>query len=175
METKEKILHISFSIFLNKGYKNTTLNNLINASELSKGAFYHYFSSKEALYIAVIDTFFLSYFRKVEWDAFDSLTFEEIKDKMKLFYIQFIKEINELSEKGVANYYVMLFQAFEYYPKFTEEIQTFYSKFEEKIGEALNRENINKKAVNIITQFEGILYWSSIFPNEKFEKLIHEI
>ena len=69
MNTKEKILLISFSIFLNKGYESTTMNDLVNASGLSKGAFYHYFQNKEMLYNAVIDTFFLSYFKNIEWDG----------------------------------------------------------------------------------------------------------
>lgn len=176
MDTKEKILQISFSIFLNKGYKNTTMNDLIIASGLSKGAFYHYFKNKEALYFEVINTFFLSYFKKVNWDNFDALKFEQIETGMKLFYTQFVNEINEHSEKGLTSYYTMFFQAYEYHPDFAEEIKTFYLQLENKINNAFKKENItDKKAISIIAKYEGILFWLSIFRKDKIEILINDI
>ncbi|THK34380.1 TetR/AcrR family transcriptional regulator [Ensifer sp. MPMI2T] len=36
-------------LFFERGYENTTVNDVIREAGLSKGAFYHYFASKEAL------------------------------------------------------------------------------------------------------------------------------
>ncbi|NVD41943.1 TetR/AcrR family transcriptional regulator [Ensifer sp. HO-A22] len=40
-------------LFFQHGYENTTVNDVIQAANVSKGAFYHYFVSKEALLEAV--------------------------------------------------------------------------------------------------------------------------
>jgi AcrR family transcriptional regulator len=40
-------------LFFEQGYENTTVNDVIRKAALSKGAFYHYFASKEALLEAV--------------------------------------------------------------------------------------------------------------------------
>jgi AcrR family transcriptional regulator len=152
------------------------MKDLITASGLSKGAFYHYFVNKEALYFAVIDNFFLCYFNNVDWDKFNDLTFEEIEPRLKKNYIQFVKEISKFSEKGLSKYYVMFFQAYELHPKFLKTIQNFYLQLEKKIDHAIKRENITHiKAINIISKYEGILFWLSIFPEDKLEKLINEL
>lgn len=46
---RAEILDAAFQIFLDRGYDNTSLNEIIASAGLSKGMFYHHFSSKEAL------------------------------------------------------------------------------------------------------------------------------
>jgi len=43
--TKEHILFTALKLILKKGYGNVTMNELVEASGLSKGAFYHYFKT----------------------------------------------------------------------------------------------------------------------------------
>jgi AcrR family transcriptional regulator len=44
-------------LFLSRGYERTTINDVINATGLSKGAFYHHFRAKEDLLEAIADRF----------------------------------------------------------------------------------------------------------------------
>lgn len=46
-ETIKKILDVSFSLFEKKGYDHTTVQDIVNALKMSKGAVYHHFKSKE--------------------------------------------------------------------------------------------------------------------------------
>ena len=46
---RAELLDHSLRLFLEQGFANTSLNDVIATSGVSKGAFYHYFSSKEAL------------------------------------------------------------------------------------------------------------------------------
>ena len=48
-QTVEKILDAAAQLFLQKGYQNTTLQDIIDATKLSKGAVYHHFKSKEEI------------------------------------------------------------------------------------------------------------------------------
>ncbi|NGO54980.1 TetR/AcrR family transcriptional regulator [Mesorhizobium camelthorni] len=44
-----ELLDCAQRLFFERGYNNTTVNDIIREAGLSKGAFYHYFPSKEAL------------------------------------------------------------------------------------------------------------------------------
>lgn len=50
---RTELLDLAMTLFLERGYERVSLNDLIATSEMSKGAFYHYFSSKEALVSAL--------------------------------------------------------------------------------------------------------------------------
>ena len=54
-QTIQRILDTAAQLFFQKGYDKTTLQDIIDATKLSKGAIYHHFASKEAIIIAVVD------------------------------------------------------------------------------------------------------------------------
>lgn len=47
--TKSKIVSAAWKLFYDQGYDNTTVDEIIAESGTSKGSFYHYFESKDAL------------------------------------------------------------------------------------------------------------------------------
>lgn len=49
-ETVQLILDVAAKLFLQKGYDNTSLQDIINETKLSKGAIYHHFCSKEDIF-----------------------------------------------------------------------------------------------------------------------------
>ncbi len=57
-DSKKHILKTSLLLFLQKGFKEVTMNEIVKSSGFSKGAFYHYFSSKEQVFKEVIDVYF---------------------------------------------------------------------------------------------------------------------
>jgi AcrR family transcriptional regulator len=52
-----ELLDCAQALFLERGYDQSSLNEVIVAAGVSKGAFYHYFSSKEALLEALAERF----------------------------------------------------------------------------------------------------------------------
>lgn len=44
-ETVQKILDVSRTLFREKGYDHTTIQDIVNALGMSKGAVYHHFKS----------------------------------------------------------------------------------------------------------------------------------
>ncbi len=55
-QTVTRILDVATELFIEKGYENTTIQDIINNLEgLSKGAIYHHFASKEDIIFAVAD------------------------------------------------------------------------------------------------------------------------
>lgn len=55
--TKERILDAALSIFANKGYHDTRLDEIVAESQTSKGAIYFHFPNKERLFLALVDQF----------------------------------------------------------------------------------------------------------------------
>jgi AcrR family transcriptional regulator len=53
--TRKKILDVAFEEILLKGYQGLRVDGVLKATALTKGAFYHHFSSKKELGLAVID------------------------------------------------------------------------------------------------------------------------
>lgn len=47
--TKTKIVNAAWELFYEQGYDYTTIDDIIDRSSTSKGSFYHYFESKDAL------------------------------------------------------------------------------------------------------------------------------
>ena len=48
-QTKSRIVNAAWKLFYSYGYENTTIDDIVEASQTSKGSFYHYFDSKDAL------------------------------------------------------------------------------------------------------------------------------
>ena len=54
-QTLEQILFVSTKLFKEKGYEKTSIQDIIDALGMSKGAIYHHFKSKEDILNAVMD------------------------------------------------------------------------------------------------------------------------
>src|SRR3989454_11435127 len=60
-QTREAILTAAKRLILIKGYNATSLDDLLGASGVGKGSFYHYFKSKEDLGYAILDDIVTSF------------------------------------------------------------------------------------------------------------------
>ena len=54
-DRKTQILDAAFSVFVEKGYSETTMDDIVQESKMSKGAIYHYYDSKKELFLSLID------------------------------------------------------------------------------------------------------------------------
>lgn len=54
-EKKKDIICIALHEFMIRGYEQTTINHILKAADISKGALYHYFSSKEQILDGVME------------------------------------------------------------------------------------------------------------------------
>lgn len=52
-QTQERIVDASIKLFIEKGYEQTTIQDILDALNLSKGGLYHHFKSKEEILEAV--------------------------------------------------------------------------------------------------------------------------
>lgn len=78
--TRSLIINTAFQNFYRNGYKNTSINEVMKATGLSKGAFYHNFKNKDELGVLVIK----SYLDKMVYDAMIAPLNEDGKAKIIL-------------------------------------------------------------------------------------------
>jgi AcrR family transcriptional regulator len=55
--TRERILDAALEVFARKGYHRASVDDIVRASATSKGAVYHHFPNKEAVFLALVDDF----------------------------------------------------------------------------------------------------------------------
>ena len=87
-ETVERILDTAQRLFLEKGYEQTTIQDIIdNLGGLTRGAIYHHFKSKEEIIDAVTDRMF-----------FANNPFEAVRDRKDLNGLQKLREAIRLNQ-----------------------------------------------------------------------------
>jgi len=57
-DTRQRLIHSAQALMLSKGYSATGVDDLCRAADVSKGSFYHQFSSKEELALAALSSFY---------------------------------------------------------------------------------------------------------------------
>jgi AcrR family transcriptional regulator len=57
LATRDRILDAALSVFASRGYHRATVDDIVRASGTSKGAVYHHFPNKEAMFLALADDF----------------------------------------------------------------------------------------------------------------------
>jgi AcrR family transcriptional regulator len=110
------------SLFLQKSYRDVTMNEIVTKTGLSKGAFYHYFSSKEELFREILYMFF----------SMGEIQYKNIKhNTFKGFYSAYVEKINQGIEQinlmmqdtdsRPANFMLIMFEAAARMPEFLEK------------------------------------------------------
>lgn len=178
VNTKKQIAETAFQLFLTNGYKATTMSQLVTASGLSKGAFYHYFKSKEAIYQYVIELYFLSYFNSLDWENYIPYSLGEVEVKLNGFYKNFVMEIQKQTNKGMSRYFVVFFEAYDNLPEFKESIRRFYFRFKEVLQEkliyerSLTLKEAEVVAVSMVAKYEGLFFWLALFPEKSLDEYL---
>lgn len=108
-ETKQHILQTSLILFLQKSYKDVTMKDIVKQTELSKGAFYHYFTSKEELYKEIAAMFFSM--GTTNYAAFNQLSLSKFyEDYIDHTAISFQKLNDMIGEKNPNKASINLFK-----------------------------------------------------------------
>ena len=101
---KQEILFAGLNIFIKKGYSGTTIKDLANVVGMSTGLLFHYFASKEELYLELVRLGIAGPMNTVQPTQLDPLSFfEETADRI-LAYLH--------SEPFVAKMFVFMHQAY---------------------------------------------------------------
>ena len=124
-ESREIILKKAFNLFLQKSFRDVTMKEIVNATGLSKGAFYHYFESKEQLYYEIIDKYYLESlvtdFKKFSNDSLWNFYHDYI-DFISKAISNFLKELNKSHSEMNIDFITIMFEALRIFPGFRDRL-----------------------------------------------------
>ena len=181
-DKKKIILMSAVKVLTTKGFYSSTIDDIVAESKMSKGAIYHYYSSKKDVYLAVIDM----------WeDQTQKLLAPALEEKSSA---RAIKQLFSLLAKQLRidgsffNCLPTLWAIARHDEDFKKSMQKVYNRFQKfieliilrgiKSGEFVNLKAKNSKtsALSLILNFEGI-FWFNIFQSQYVdaEKYIDEV
>lgn len=139
-KTKQDILEKSLPLFLEKGFKAVTMNDILKATGLSKGGFYHHFQSKEAMFSELVDTLLVSIVQ-VPYEDFN-------KDSLYNFYFDYIKHVsgNDLNSSFSVdnmNFTRMIYDAIKLIPDFENRLNAIRQAEESSWNEVVKHAKEN--------------------------------
>lgn len=154
--TKEHILEVSLNLFLRKSFKAVTMKEIVEKTGLSKGAFYHYFESKDQLFVEVFK-FYYSDILQQDYTQYP-------QESLEAFYNDFLTKkkggLNNFSKGSnkkltvTGNHYLLLFEAISRNPifqqMFKEENKRELNAWVEIIGKAKRTEEIKTTLNNTV-------------------------
>ena len=132
-DTRERILDEALKLFLQKNYKGVTMKDIVKSTGLSKGAFYHYFESKEKIFEEVINSLTVSFavFESLDCSKFTLAEFyryiadftNEFQEKL------FKKNVTHATDSSfTANFYFMMFDGIILIPDFRQKMLAYQKK-----------------------------------------------
>lgn len=128
-DSKEHIINVACKLFLQKSYKEVTMQELVKSTGLSKGAFYHYFESKEQLFLEVLEFFFTS-LMKLHYEKYPRESFykfyHEYGNEIKTSSIKYLNLFigDEPEDEFTMNYFTLAFDALKLFPDFRARMVT---------------------------------------------------
>ena len=126
-DSKQHILDVALKLFLQKSFKEVTMRDIVEQTGLSKGAVYHYFESKETLFLEIVQNSFSS----MMFSAFENYENKSLYD----FYQDYInfrigQRINHFKDSQhnigssfTENHISLLFDAIKIYPEFKNRLK----------------------------------------------------
>ena len=169
--TRERIVKIAVELFRKNGFHNTSLSQILDEAELTKGGFYFHFKSKEELGDAVTD------YMKDFWvhNVLEKIAEEEsaLKKVERMFEIMIKTHESDIFH-GCALLAVLTAEMMEVEQRFSERLRRIYADWKASIVDILEqgkKENLFKKETNsdslallIIGSLQGVTMMAHLDP-----------
>jgi len=166
MDSKEKILIVAFNLFIQKGYRDVSLREIVDEVGLTKGAFYHYFTGKEQLFKEVIEHYFLG----MSDHIYEQLPKTDLKTFMTGYLEKLMELIHRISKEAKKkmntislSYVYVAFDALRILPDFDSKIHEVYHREERTWMEVIDHAKASGEIVSSVdSQHLATLFISAI-------------
>ncbi|BDU51613.1 TetR/AcrR family transcriptional regulator [Haliovirga abyssi] len=177
-KTYLKIINTAYKLIAENGYDKTSINNIVKEAGISKGGLYHYFKSKEELFIKVVEYIFQS-FDFINIFNSSTITIDNYMDKLKnigkMFslidaqdenYFKFqnefmIQALRDENIKGILT---------EIYNEFMPMIENLFLHLK-NIGVSLREKNIKTLSEKVFVFLDGLMIYKGFGISLDCEKL----
>ncbi len=135
MNTKDFILKKAFQLFLEKGFSEVSVNDIIGAAGVTKGGFYHYFKSKDMLIEEVIYKYICPFFMApVESMKTELLKEKDLESKFRFYFFNVhricvpdsLKEV--IGDVDLRQFYFLVYEGMKRYRCLSEARKEIYNE-----------------------------------------------
>lgn len=162
---REDILDCSATLFRRKGLRGTSMADIASATGLIKGSIYHYFPSKDALVLEVLDRAYKQFEDDVFAIAYDESQSPATRLAGMLDYI-----LGYFRENKVCLMARLSLEDKGDLPAAQEKIRSFFCSWRDAFSEVLatahETEAAQALADDIICRLEGATIWLHIFDDD---------
>ncbi|WP_397539112.1 TetR/AcrR family transcriptional regulator [Rummeliibacillus pycnus] len=165
---QKRVIEAAATLFLEKGFAYTSMDELVRVSKVSKSNVYYHFSNKEELLEGVVDYWIETYQRAI--DEILSQNQLLVEDRVQLFLKHLSQGVQSREYKGGCPFITLYIQSPEQATHIKEKIGLFFTGLQTKVslllkqgvekGEFRNTINIDEVAALFITNLEGALFIS---------------
>jgi TetR/AcrR family transcriptional repressor of nem operon len=142
-KTQEKILSAAKTLMLSKGYPATTVDEICGKAKVSKGSFYHSFSSKEELGVRLLEWYHQGGAKEIFGGSF-----KDIKDCEQRMY-GFLDHVEKSSKEFWGNGCLLAnlgLELVETSPKIRGEVSGIFKKLSHRLEEIFEPASRSKGA-----------------------------
>lgn len=146
LDTRENILNTAFVMFMERGYADVSLNDILKPIGITKGGFYHYFKSKDELFEEILNSYVIYPLR--EFERYISNVEGDIFDFLPTFFNSYVYMIDEMvklvgNKENIYGYYLLIFSSKSKVSNFSSELAQIYrditSSIESRLKNALEK------------------------------------
>ncbi len=135
-EKRNKILHASREVFLEKGYHNASISDIIRKTDLARGTFYLYFQSKQEIFDHLISELFLNITRNIHSLEIEKLkTYDELEKQLIKTLASLLDVLGE--DKDVVK--IVLTTSIGLDTEFDKKVESYHKLMIEVIRLMINR------------------------------------
>lgn len=162
-QKREEIIASTALLMRSTGYENTKLSDILDKTQIGKGQFYHYFSSKHELGLAVIDYFFRDWNERLLENILGSGKAPEIKFDEMLEWV--IRRHSSLEDKCGCVFGNFALEMSEHDEEFRQRVKLVFDEWTNKLKPVLagmikvpnqvEPDEVDKMAWGVVAMLEG--------------------
>lgn len=134
---QKRVIEVAATLFLEKGFAYTSMDELVRVSKVSKSNVYYHFSNKEVLLEAVVD-----YWIEMYQSAIDDVLSQNqflVEDRIQLFLKQLSQGVQSREYKGSCPFITLYIQSPKQATQIKEKIGLFLQDYKRKFLYYLNK------------------------------------
>lgn len=155
LETREKIFACAVNLFAEKTYENVTVQDICTSADVSVGAFYHHFKSKEN----ILDEGYRLFDRQSE-EQWNSLPHGDGEDAVRFLVRCQARSMEAMGVRAALQYFKNQLSCQEKY--ILDPDRFFYQKIKESVEQAIRSGNLHGGAdaitEDILAGTRGMIY-----------------
>lgn len=172
---REKLLQDAFVMFLQYNYERASYSLLTQATGISKAGISYYYSTKQELFMAVVDRFFfdvhdadVKFQSAFSFSEFLDRFVENVRNTME-WYVSILRQAGNIGDStAFSNFFDFIPQIQRYYPGAETKIKAFWGKFLSRwrmeITDAVKRGELHRDTdIELVTNMFNNIYLGMSF------------